>query len=248
MSRFVSRSAAPGLLVLLALALLAAPLLAQDAAPPPMAEVSHVEGGASFKDKSGDYATLNKGQKLGPDHTVKTTADGKVELMLPDKSVLRIAPLSVVRLESLLTAGPAGDKPSTFRVTGGKIWANVSSAVGGERKFEVKTETAVAGVRGTVFQVAVDEDSATVVKVYAGAVAVSSAVIPQRAPDPGPDRVQVPGPQEVSRQQWEELIAREMQQVRVSARGVMERTAFALDPADSAWESWNMERDRAQGR
>lgn len=248
MFRVDARTTGRLLLALVVLVVFAAPLLAEQAAGPPLAEVSHVEGSASFRVKTGDYAALSKGQKLGADHTVRTAADGRVELTLPDKSVLRIAPLSVVRLESLLSAGPAADKPSTFRVTGGKIWANVSSAVGGERKFEVKTETAVAGVRGTVFQVAVGEDTATVVKVYAGAVAVSSAVIPQRAPDPTQERVQVPGPQEVSRQQWEELVAKEMQQVRVSARGVMERTAFSLDPADTEWEAWNLERDKALGR
>jgi hypothetical protein len=221
-----------------------APLFAEGA---PMAQVSYLDGGASYKVGEGEYKPLVKDAKLGADSTVKTTKNGKVELTLPDQSVLRIAPLSVVALKSLLNPNTPKSKPSAFKVNAGRIWSNVTTAVGGEKKFEVQSETAVAGVRGTVFQVAVAEDLATVVKVYSGAVAVSNAPLYQKKPDKSGERTQVPGPQEVTKKQWEELIAKEMQQVRVAADGVISRTEFTLDPADAAWEQWNLERDKQTG-
>jgi hypothetical protein len=57
-------------------------------------------------------------------------------------------------------------------------------------------------------------------------------------------RHQVPGPEEVTREQWEKIVTA-MMEVRVSAAGEPEEPrAFALQP-DDPWEAWNRERDQA---
>ena len=76
---------------------------------------------------------------------------------------------------------------------GYKAWAKVSKMVGSEARFEVKTENAVAGVRGTVFRVNVEEDAATVVKVYEGAVVVQQSIFQcgqEKAHEKGTRRLQ----------------------------------------------------------
>ena len=55
----------------------------------------------------------------------------------------------------------------------GKLWAKVTSAIHGEQKFQVETENAVAGVRGTTFRVDANQDKSVRVRVYDGQVAVA---------------------------------------------------------------------------
>jgi hypothetical protein len=91
-----------------------------------------------------------------------------------------------------------------------------------------------------------DPSKAVLVKVYAGTVAVAgSSQIPLASPKKG-ERVQVPGPQQVTRKQWERLVS-EMMQIKVNAEGEPgEPTKFAeADEAKDAWAVWNRERDSA---
>jgi hypothetical protein len=109
----------------------------------------------------------------------------------------------------------------------------------------VRTANAVAGVRGPTFRVDAAQDASVVVKVYGGAVAVAAGPVPRPAQgSPGPERRQVDGPSEVTREQWERIVT-SMMQVRVSAAGVpAEPEAFALAGAGKDdWEAWNRKRD-----
>ncbi|MEM6730182.1 MAG: FecR family protein [Myxococcota bacterium] len=85
---------------------------------------------------------------------------GRVILELDGVGTLRLFPASKVQVRSR----------SSVKLFLGKIWAKVSE-LGGE-SFEVETETAVAGVRGTEFIVSVGKDAR--VKVLEGTVAVTS--------------------------------------------------------------------------
>jgi hypothetical protein len=97
------------------------------------------------------------------------------------------------------------------------LWTKVKKALGGG-KFEVSTERAVAGVRGTIFRIDADAlvtaakgkgRRASIVRVVEGSVAVkpSAAIaksLKKAAPKKGP-RTEVAGPQEVSVDQWEKI-------------------------------------------
>ena len=120
-------------------------------------------------------------------------------------------------------------------------------ARGGEQRFEVKTENAVAGVRGTTFRVDAATDKSVVVKVYGGTVAVASGPIPRpehKGTGGKPERKQIAGPQQVSREQWEKIVTN-MMEVRVSSDGVpSEPEKFALaNSGEDEWEEWNRSRD-----
>ncbi|RJO68637.1 MAG: hypothetical protein C4523_07055 [Myxococcales bacterium] len=223
------------------LAALGGALFAETA--PPKATVSLLEGQAQARQgATGDWKPVAQGDAFSAEWVVRTEKGSRLELKLPDGSVLRVAPDSRIQLKSLLATGEK-DKPGmSFKVEAGKIWANVSKALGSDRKFEVATDSAVAGVRGTVFRVDVLEDAATIVRVYAGAVAVTNAPIFERKPEPKGDRVQVPGPREVTKKEFEELVAKAMQEVRVSADGKLTMSAFTAGDQDD-WVRWNQTRD-----
>ncbi len=163
--------------------------------------------------------------------------------------MLRLGPVSRVELDAAAFGASADDRKVSAKLRVGNVWANVTKALGGEARFEVRTENAVAGVRGTTFRVDAQKDKSVVVRVYSGTVAVAAGAIPRpehqgTAPAGKKERRQVAGPTEVTREQWERIVTN-MMQVKVAADGTpSEPEKFALAEADE-WETWNRERDAA---
>jgi len=214
------------------------------ASPRPAGTVTFVSGEAT-RSAAGKAEKLAAGSAVQADDVLETRRRTRLEVKLADDSVLRIGPLSRVVLEQAAFGEKVEERKVAAKLLVGKVWANVAKAVGGEARFEVQTENAVAGVRGTTFRVDAATDRSVVVKVYSGTVAVASGKLPR--PEHGgakPERREVPGPQEVSREQWEKIVT-QMMLVRVSASGVpAEPEAFALaGPGGDAWEEWNRSRD-----
>ncbi len=227
------------LLLVLTLALAAAPR-----AEGPAATVSFLDGEAT-RAAGGKSQRLAQGSALREGDEVATQKRTRLELTLADGSVVRLGPLSRARLEIAAFGKSPEERKVSARLLVGNVWANVAKAVGGESRFEVKTENAVAGVRGTTFRVDAAHDKSVVVRVYSGTVAVAGGALPRPEHRPGEPRHQVPGPQEVTREQWERIVTT-MMQVRVSAAGEPEEPrSFALAP-DDAWESWNRQRDEGK--
>jgi len=208
-----------------------------------------VEYGAS---QDGKFKKLKRKKKVPAGNYVRTGADSRAELTFADGSVIRLGPSSLLHIaESGFSA-----KTKTVNVEatlmGGKAWSKVSKLVGSDAKFSVKTQNAVAGVRGTIFRLDTDKDDATVVKVYDGSVAVSNAPFfankdksPESTTPFNPkNRKQIAAPfQEISRKDWEQLVGR-MMQVKVAANGQMsEAIAFNAEEDkksdDAEWVNWN---------
>jgi len=197
----------------------------------------------------GPWAEVKQGDQVAEGSYVKTEAGSRIEITMADGSVLRLGDSTLFLLE---TAKAKKDKGMSFSVILGKAWAKVKTVTGGQ-KFEVKTKTAVAGVRGTVFSVLAQQDAGTVVKVFEGLVAVNNK--PAREGAEGAkaavdgakktERVEVAGPKEVSKKAWEEMIAKAMTMIKVASNGEMtEPLAFELEvEKKDDWVAWNMERD-----
>ncbi len=220
------------------------------------ASIAFMEGKVLFKDgRKGEWKAAAVGTELGKTHYLKTEKGAKAELKLPDGSVIRVAPDSQIRMKSLIFGKSKVQKERDFdmKLEAGRIWANVSKAVGGDQNFKIETGNAVAGVRGTVFQIGLigaAKDIATVVKVYSGAVAVvGNAPQYQRKGDTKTNRVQVKGPQQVTKKKWEELVAKAMQQIRVASNGEMTMEGLVMEKEQKDdWVAWNLERDKAIAR
>jgi len=208
-------------------------------------KVSFLSGKAFWgKSKKGPWKSLKKGSGLYQNWWIKTAQDTRMEVMLEDKSILRMSADSLVKLQNLLYNKKGNKKVYKAKIAAGKAWAKVTSLFGEESAFEVSTENAVAGVRGTVFRVNVEEDKSTMVRVYSGVVAVSNAPVYAKKTKGG-KRVEVAGPQEVSKKQWEEYVAKAMQEVRVSAAGdISKPSGFNADADKDKWVLWNQERDK----
>jgi hypothetical protein len=236
----------PLVVAVTAAALLAAAAPAAPEAAAPAGIITFVDGEAT-RLSGGQPVRLGPGASFFQGDVIETASRTRVELTLVDRSVLRLGPLSRVELDAAAFGKGPGDRKVSARLRIGNVWATVTKSLGGEARFEVKTENAVAGVRGTTFRVDASQDRSCVVKVYSGTVAVAAGPVPrpQHGQEEGGARQQVAGPKEVSREQWERIVT-SMMQVRVAADGSpAEPEAFALAGADE-WETWNRERDSAR--
>lgn len=256
----LNRIRIPRVTVLVAL-VMAVTFAVSDAAPKaPAGKITYMKGTVEAF-SGGAWAKLKKGDSVYGGQMIRTLRKSRVEIVLADKSVIRLGSKSKVKLkEAMFKAGTTQFSAKMFR---GKAYAMASKLVGGDSKFEVTTSNAVAGVRGTTFRIDAKRDKSTVVRVYTGAVAVSNAPIyskpgkikktegkfqmPKKGVKPGgPGRVEVAGPSEVTKKEWEEFVAKAMQEVRVAANGELsEPVAFDAE-ADAAdeWVAWNKSRDK----
>ena len=212
--------------------------------------------------RGGAWTKLAKGANILPTDVIRTGKKSRVEIVLSDESILRLGSKSKVKINKAVFQG-GGKTQFAAKMYRGKAYAVASKLVGGDSTFKVETSNAVAGVRGTTFRIDSKRDKSTVVRVYTGAVAVSNAPIyakpgavkktggkfqmPKQGVKPGgPGRVEVAGPTEVTKKEWEEFVAKAMQEVRVAADGkISEPIAFDsnADAADE-WVSWNKSRDK----
>ncbi len=89
------------------------------------------------------------GYRLDTNYVVRTF-DGFAEILLPNGHILKLAENTEVRLDEVV---PRGSASGTDRVavTGGRLRSVVSGLTGTGREFQVRTPTAVGGVRGTDF-------------------------------------------------------------------------------------------------
>ncbi|MEW6564554.1 MAG: FecR family protein [Spirochaetota bacterium] len=116
---------------------------------------------------SGTNRSIFVGDEILPGETIKT-AGTNAELKLdPNGSVIKIARNTSFKVEGL--AGASGKDTNEFALLGGKI-RTVAAKTAGSNKYQIKTPTAVCGVRGTDFSMLVIEGARDAVYVKRGLV------------------------------------------------------------------------------
>jgi hypothetical protein len=94
---------------------------------------------------------LAEGEKVCQGDEIKTAADSRAKLVMEDGNVLNVNPSSGIKIESYANDG-GQKKKVLLNVMYGKMRATVNQKYDGEgQTFQVKTKSAVAGVRGTDF-------------------------------------------------------------------------------------------------
>ncbi len=140
-----------------------------------IASVSDVVGEVSVKARSdSDFTPLGDTRQVLAGSEVRTGPDSAVTLNWVNGSRIRLGPETSVRVRKCSLNTNTKATTSLFDLDMGRIWVRVLSMVGGKSKFEIRTPTATAGVRGTVFFVEVDRTGSTAVAVYEGAVEVAT--------------------------------------------------------------------------
>lgn len=131
--------------------------------------------GASFTPRIGD--DLFKGS------TISTETASYAELILRDKSVIKIAEETTFRLVEI----PQREEASTtvLDLVSGKLRAKVTKAISEDSGFEVHTKSVVMGVRGTDLVVHFEEDKKLVLLVLEGKVTLAPPSGPETTVEQG---------------------------------------------------------------
>ncbi|MEW5742166.1 MAG: FecR family protein [Myxococcota bacterium] len=213
-------------LLALSLALLAGSAFAA------VGKIAVLEGAGTRTPKDGAAVALAVGTEVELGDTLDVTK-GNLKFELNDGSVIALAEKSKLEITEAEFEGQERKGFSAF-LKAGSLWTKVKKALGGG-KFEVTTERAVAGVRGTIFRIDADTlvkaakgkgqgRKASVVRVVEGVVAVKptkaiAKTIKSATPPQKGARVEVPGPKEITADEWEARFV-ELQQNQQIAVGV----------------------------
>jgi hypothetical protein len=214
------------------------------------ARVTYVQGEVRRQaSEEGPWASLTLGAFVEVGERIMTMKGGRLELQLPDKSIIRFDEESDVRLAKAEYNPAQSKRDVRFSLVLGKTWANIQTVFGSSKGVQVETENAIVGVRGTVFRMNVDLDRSAIIRVYRGSVAVSK---PHRIPAPGepgseiqrvPGPTRVPGPHRVTVEEWIRIVEA-MQQITVSGEGIPSKPrTFTMEEDLNDWVQWNLERD-----
>ena len=183
---------------------------------------------------------------LHANDALETGKDGRAELVLDNRSVMRLAANSRLQITALqrqaAARDDAGSYHASFSLSVGSLWTKVTLFLDKPPKVEVRLPTAIAGVHGTVYRAVVAPDSTASVRVYEGMVSVRAnpaSATPQRI---GPPQ-QIPGPRQITTEEWIKML-RAYQELVIAKNGKPgEPRPFSDQGNDLAWARWNQERD-----
>ncbi len=92
------------------------------------------------------WEDARNGQKVDAGASIKTGSGAEVIVAWGEGKAIKVSPLSNIKLESLASA------KSKINLSEGKIFARTNKLKSAGGTFEVRTPTAIAGVRGTGFE------------------------------------------------------------------------------------------------
>lgn len=157
---------APRWLAALGLALLAG---MASAAPESMAEIVSVQGkGESRAPSENSWREAAVRQQLFQGSAVRTLDSSRMAVMLADQTQIRLAPNSMVEIKQV---GDGAARATQLQQSSGRTWAQSKNI---PDKLTVQTPTALAAIRGTDWELVVDEDGTSTLTVLSGTVLLSN--------------------------------------------------------------------------
>lgn len=125
------------------------------------------EGDVSVRaPKASSFSAVAAGASIESGSRLKT-GEGNATLRFDDGTQTKIRPKT-----QIIVRAAKKEEKSGLTVFFGRVWTSVVKRVGGDTAFEVHSANAVAGVRGTEFEVGVADDGSTRVIVTRGRVDV----------------------------------------------------------------------------
>ncbi|MEM5369182.1 FecR domain-containing protein [Paraburkholderia azotifigens] len=150
---------------------------------PRAARVVAVSGPAAHAFRQNPFAPVDAGMVLVEGDRVRTGHNGFVTLELDDGSHVSVPQDSTIEIGRLRQTVLTGSKDRVIELKQGEVDSEVNHATKKDDRFQIRSPSVVAGVRGTRFRVSYDGDEqSTAVGVLDGAVGVDAARMRPRAP------------------------------------------------------------------
>jgi hypothetical protein len=218
------------------------------------AVLTFYEGSVRYRrGNDNDFIPAQPNLFLSPGDEIETRESARAELVLDNRSVIRLASNSRLKILTLRRPEKMSDdtRPlhAQFDFSLGSLWTRVTQVFNRQPKIEVKLPTAIAGVQGTAYRATVAVDSTTNVRVYEGIVEVRGGGNLTRPQPIGPPvqvapPQQIPGPQRVPLETWVQLV-RAQQEIVIARDGRPSAPRnFSDRGTDLNWVKWNQQRDR----
>lgn len=144
--------------------------------PEQTGKVILVQGQVSVVKDAVQWA-LTVGATIQPKQEIVTGQDGYAKIQVPDGSVFEVFPGSRATFRS-----NQGNLRELLDLWIGRVKVHVEKLNGKPNPNRIQTPTAVISVRGTIFDVNVEEEDQTLVLVEEGEVAVQHALMPYSSP------------------------------------------------------------------
>jgi hypothetical protein len=113
--------------------------------------------GAPMVRREGKPVTLQAGTELERGDIITTDGKSKVRIVIADESELTVGPNSRLIFEEIIVRPK--DRVGRLQVVAGSFKIAISKFLAGPTNYEIRTQTAVVGVRGTVVWGDIDLDS-----------------------------------------------------------------------------------------
>lgn len=133
--------------------------------------VSLLKGGVQIKSvKDSSVSVARPGVQVFEGDVITTSADGRVKVLMHDRNEINIGPNSSLKVETYKAGSTLESKNVKLNLIYGSVRSKVEQKYDGQKsKFQIKTLTAVSGVRGTDFRVSF-ERGVTEVRTFEGEV------------------------------------------------------------------------------
>jgi tetratricopeptide (TPR) repeat protein len=129
-------------------------------APPP-AEIVSVQGKGQYSvDQQASWRPAAAKQPLLPTNYVRTLDLSKMAILLPDRTQMDLGPNSLVQI-----TGP--EEAVSARIPAGRVWGQAKAP---PKRLVLETPAALAAIRGTDWEIFVDNDGHATLSVFSGEV------------------------------------------------------------------------------
>jgi tetratricopeptide (TPR) repeat protein len=136
----------------------------------PTAEIVSLEGKGEYREaQASSWRAAAVKQALFPTNFVRTADLSRMAILFPDRTQVRLAPNSTLQIKE---AAGGSDAKTILNLNSGRSWVQSKSA---PRGLIMETPSALAAIRGTDWEMAVDDDGRSTLSVFSGEVEFSNA-------------------------------------------------------------------------
>ncbi len=141
-----------------------------------VARIAAVSGGAAvIRNNTESETTAAVGMFLWSNDRIQTAAGSNVTLEFADGSKVLVQAESEMRLGKLMRYGSTGMAETDLFLKSGRTHSKIIPRSGPGSRFEIKTPSAVAAVRGTEYRVGANPDGSSRIEVLTGSVQLDSS-------------------------------------------------------------------------
>jgi len=159
--------------IVAAVSLIAAFLLTQQPGAGASTVLTVLDGSVTVASGASDFAPASDGDLLDRGDRVRTLTGGHAVVTFFDGSTIELEPTTTIEIEAA-SARPDGSVTIQVFQSIGRTWASVQELTHAASRFELRTPTTSATVRGTGFIVEVLSDGTTTVQTIDGVVEVTA--------------------------------------------------------------------------